>query len=41
MAGRQRRTVPAVCGWWADRAGYETVGLSLSLPAGTVVLVGA
>ncbi|GGS15904.1 hypothetical protein Snoj_29900 [Streptomyces nojiriensis] len=33
--------VLAACGWWADRSGYGTVGLALSLPAGTVVLASA
>ncbi|MFI8281291.1 hypothetical protein ACIGBH_41905 [Streptomyces sp. NPDC085929] len=48
MTGRQRRvggsvlagTVLAVCGWWADRLGYEAVGLFLSSSAGAVVLAG-
>ncbi|MFD7930051.1 hypothetical protein [Streptomyces sp. NPDC059742] len=49
MRGRQRRTRRrragrdggAACGLWADRAGRETVAVSLSLPAATVVLAGA
>ncbi|WP_405827432.1 hypothetical protein [Streptomyces sp. NBC_00105] len=37
MTGGQPRAgaaVLAVCGWWADRCGYGTVGLALSLLAG-------
>lgn len=33
--------VLAAAGWWAQRSGYEVVGVALSLLAGMVVLGGA